>query len=195
MELSIVRGALLAFAFAVLARSCSTSSEFPRAQRSEHELRGRTFRVGFFRFGRESNGMNLWLVPVDERSFQRTLAEPCDLSDWPDRPDSFPESPRVWGVRTDREQGSWARNRRNLERMGRGDPVLVYRNSTSRYAATGRIGPITCTEYIRDEYWDGGPALDVYVVENYDDSIDIDPETVNRLLGYKETFGLKASGA
>jgi hypothetical protein len=42
--------------------------------------------------------MNLWLVPVDERSFQRTLADPVDLSDWDDRPDDFPERARVWAV-------------------------------------------------------------------------------------------------
>lgn len=132
--------------------------------------------------------MNLWLVPVDERSFQRTLAEPVDLSDWPSRPDSFPERARVWGVRTDPEQGSWERNRRNLDRMERGDPLLVYRNSVSRYTATGRVGPMTHTKYIRDEYWDGGPALDVYVLKEYDGSIDAEPEVVNRLLGYEETF-------
>jgi len=132
--------------------------------------------------------MNLWLVPVDERSFQRTLAEPIDLSEWDDRPDDFPEEARVWGVRTDREQGSWERNRRNLERMERGDPLLIYRNETSRYTATGRVGPMAHTEYIRDEFWGGGPALDVYVVDEYDDSIDIEPETVNELLGYEESF-------
>lgn len=132
--------------------------------------------------------MNLWLVPVDEPSFQRTLAEPIDLSGWDDRPDSFPEHARVWGVRTDPEQGSWERNRRNLEWMKRDDPLLIYRNSESRYTATGRIGPIAHTEHIRDEYWDGGPALDIYVVEDYDDSIDVEPETVNRLLGYEKSF-------
>jgi len=132
--------------------------------------------------------MNLWLVPVDEPSFQRTLAEPIDLSDWDDRPDSFPEHARVWGVRTDPEQGSWERNRRNLERMERDDPLLIYRNSESRYTATGRIGPMAHTEHVRDEYWDGGPALDIYAVEGYDDSINVEPETVNRLLGYKESF-------
>jgi len=132
--------------------------------------------------------MNLWLVPVDEPSFQSTLAEPIDLSDWDGRPASFPEHARVWGVRTDSEQGSWERNRRNLERMEYGDPLLIYRNSMSRYTATGRIGPMAHTEYVRDEYWDGGPALDIYVVEEYDDSIDVVPETVNRLLGYEESF-------
>jgi len=132
--------------------------------------------------------MNLWLVPVDEPSFQRTLAEPIDLSNWDDRPDSFPDRARVWGVRTDPEQGSWERNRRNLEQMERDDPLLIYRNSESRYTATGRIGPMAHTEYVRDEYWDGGPALDIYVVEDYEDSLDVEPETINRLLGYEESF-------
>jgi len=132
--------------------------------------------------------MNLWLVPVDERSFQRTLAEPIDLSDWGGRPDSFPERARIWGVRTDPKQGSWKRNRRNLERMEHNDPILIYRNSESRYTATGRVGSLAHTEYVRDEYWDGGPALDVYVVEHYDDSLDIEPKTVNRVLGYEESF-------
>lgn len=49
-------------------------------------------------------------MPLDEPSFQKTLAEPTDLMDWDDRPDSFPDRPRVWGIRTDPEQGSWERN-------------------------------------------------------------------------------------
>lgn len=65
---------------------------------------------------------------------------------------------------------------------------FIYRNSVSRYTATGRVGPMTHTKYIRDEYWDGGPALDVYVLKEYDGSIDAEPEVVNRLLGYEETF-------
>lgn len=132
--------------------------------------------------------MNLWLVPVDERSFQQTLAEPVDLSGWENRPESFPDRARIWGIRTDPEQGSWERNRRNLERMEPGDPLLIYRNSVSRYIATGRIGPMTHTEYIRDELWNGGPALDVYVVEDYDDLIDVEPEVVNQILDYEESF-------
>lgn len=132
--------------------------------------------------------MNLWLVPVDEESYQQTLAQPADLTDWADRPDSFPETARVWGVRTDREQGTWKRNRRNLDRMERGDPLLIYRNSESRYTATGRVGPMTHTKFMRDEYWSGGPALDVYVIEDYDDSFDAAPEEVNDMLGYEESF-------
>ena len=86
--------------------------------------------------------MSLWLVPVDARSFQRTLAQPVDLSDWSERPDDFPDRAREQGVRTDQEQGSWERNRRNLKKMEPGDPLLVYRNSRSRYTATRRVGPM-----------------------------------------------------
>lgn len=127
-------------------------------------------------------------MPVDEPSFQWTLAGPIDLSDWDSRPASFPERARVWGVRTDPEQGSWERNRRNLERIERGDPLLIYRNSESRYIATGHVGPMAHTEHVRDKYWDGGPALDTYVVDGYHDSIDLEPETVNRLLGFEGSF-------
>ncbi|ELZ42019.1 hypothetical protein C463_11436 [Halorubrum californiense DSM 19288] len=72
--------------------------------------------------------------------------------------------------------------------MERDDPLVIYRNSKSRYTATGRVGPMAHTEYVRDQYWDGGPALDIYAIENYDDSIDVDPETINRVLGYKDSF-------
>lgn len=129
----------------------------------------------------------LWLVPVDERSFQQTLNQELDLSDRDEKPESFPDHTRVWGVRTDREQGSWQRNRRNLERMETGDPLLVYRNNTSQYHAKGRIGEFWHTTYIRDEYWNGGPAIDIFAVEEYEE-IDVQPEEVNSVLGYKEQF-------
>ena len=82
----------------------------------------------------------IWLVPVDEPSFQETLDKPIDLSDYPNKPAEFPTHPRVWGVRTDPEQGSWERNRRNLEQMQSGDPLLFYRNSLSEYHAKGQVG-------------------------------------------------------
>lgn len=129
----------------------------------------------------------LWLVPVDEPSFQQTLAEPINLSGAPNKPADFPDEARVWGVRTDPEQGSWERNKRNLERMESGDPVLIYRNSQSRYTATGRVGPFWHTSYVRDEYWNGGPAIDIYAVEEYRE-LTLEPQTVNRVLGYKERF-------
>lgn len=129
----------------------------------------------------------LWLVPVDEESFQETLAKPIDLTDAPAKPENFPDEARVWGVRTDSAQGSWERNKRNLERMETGDPLLIYRNSQSRYTATGHVGPFWHTTYVRDEFWNGGPAVDVYTVEDYREC-DLDRRTVNRILGYKENF-------
>lgn len=129
----------------------------------------------------------LWLVPVDEPSFQRTMAEPIDLTGAPDKPDGFPDEARVWGVRADPEQGSWERNRRNLGRMEPGDSLLIYRNRLSKYTATGRIGPFWHTTYIRDEFWNGGPAIDIYSVDDYEE-VDLSRETVNGALGYKDNF-------
>ncbi|SIR88473.1 hypothetical protein SAMN05421858_4327 [Haladaptatus litoreus] len=129
----------------------------------------------------------LWLIPVDEQSFQRTLDQPIDLSDRDEKPERFPDRTRVWGVRTDQEQGDWKRNRRNLERMETGDPLLVYRNETSQYHAKGRIGEFWQTEYVRDEYWGGGPAIDVFSVDQYEE-IDVQPNEVNTVLDYNERF-------
>jgi len=129
----------------------------------------------------------LWLIPVDERSFQQTMADPIDLSDRDEKPEAFPDEARVWGVRTDPEQGSWDRNQRNLEKMETGDPLLIYRNSTSEYHAKGRIGEFWHSTYIRDEYWNGGPAIDLFSVEGYEE-IDVSNEEVNTTLNYKPSF-------
>ncbi len=72
--------------------------------------------------------------------------------------------------------------------MERADSLLIYRNSMSRYTATGRVGLMAHTEYVRDEYWDGGPALNIYFVEDYDDSLNVAPETINRVRDYEESF-------
>lgn len=129
----------------------------------------------------------LWLVPTDTASFQATLATPIDLTDAPDRPPYFPSRTRVWGVRTDPEQGSWERNKRNLERMESGDPLLFYRNGTGEYRAIGEVGHFWHTTYVRDEYWNGGPAIDVYEVRDYSE-IDLPREEVNDVLNYEESF-------
>lgn len=127
-----------------------------------------------------------WLVPVDENSYQQTLAQPIDLTGWEDRPDNFPEQARIWGVRTDPEQGEWKANKRHLEQMETGDPLLFYRNSKGQYDAAGRIGQFTHTDYVRDKHWNGGPAIDIYTVENYNPDLQISKKQVNQLLGYKE---------
>lgn len=59
-----------------------------------------------------------WLIPADEQSFQETLVEPCDLTQAPNKPDTFPNHARVWGVRTDPDhpEAPWDRNERNLQK-------------------------------------------------------------------------------
>lgn len=129
-----------------------------------------------------------WLIPADEPSYQKTLAQPRDLTAAPRKPAAFPDQARVWGVRTDPEQGSWERNTRNLEQMSPGDPLLIYRNNESHYVAAGRIGgPLWHTKWVRDELWNGGPALDIFHVDEWT-PVNLDPETVNRILDYKENF-------
>ena len=71
------------------------------------------------------------------------------------------------------------------------DPLLFYRNLMSRYTVVGCVGPVARTEYVCNEFWDGGLALDVYVVKGCDDSIDVEPGTVNEMLGYEESFWLQ----
>lgn len=132
----------------------------------------------------------LWLIPADEQSFNETLAKSRNLTPAPDKPDGFPDHARVWGVRTDPEHpdAPWKRNERNLEKMEPGDPLLVYRNSESRYVGAGRIGgPLWHTEWVRDRFWDGGPALDVFHIDRWAE-IDLAPETVNRILEYEDSF-------
>jgi len=74
--------------------------------------------------------------------------------------------------------------------MKPGDSLLIYRNSTSQYHAKGQVGPFWHTTYIRDEFWSGGPALDILAVEEYAE-IDVQPEDVNAILDYEEHFWLQ----
>lgn len=142
---------------------------------------------------------SLFLVPMDEPSYQATVASPVDLGGWTRRPADFPERARVWAVRIDDDHpaGPWPRNRGNWERMEPGDPLVVYRNRDSRYTATGRVGAMQETPYVRDEFWAGGPGTGVYAIEDFDTSLDLAPERLARWLGYDESYyprGLRRVG-
>lgn len=105
----------------------------------------------------------IWQSTVDE-AIDRDVDAVVVTGDVVDRENRYFEAygafeEGVRGVRTDPTQGSWERNRRNLERMEPGDPLLVYRNEESRYTATGRVGPFWHTTYVRDEFWNGEPAM------------------------------------
>lgn len=137
--------------------------------------------------------MALYLVPMDEPSYRATVAEPLDLSDWENRPDDFPATARVWGVRTDPAQDSWERNQQTWERMESGEPLLFYLNGTGEFVAHGRIGVMCETDYIRDEYWNGGPAITVYTVEDYDDSVSVSLDEAKSILSYDDGFVLRGT--
>lgn len=138
-------------------------------------------------------GMALYLVPMDEPSYRATLAEPLDLNGWEDRPADFPVTARVWGVRTDPAQGSWERNRRTWKRMESDEPLLFYLNGTGEFVAYGRIGVMCETDYIRDKYWNGGPAISVYTVQDYDDSVSMSLAEAKSILGYDDGFVLRGT--
>lgn len=137
--------------------------------------------------------MTIYLVPMDEPSYRATLAKPVDLSSWKDRPEDFPITARVWGVRTDPKQGSWERNQRTWEQMEPGEPLLFYLNGTGEFVARGQIGEMYETEYIRDEFWQGGPAVSIYTVEDYDNSVSIKLDDVKSILGYDDGFILRGT--
>jgi hypothetical protein len=128
---------------------------------------------------------SVFFAPVDE-SYRRLLESPIDLTDWDDRPDDFPEEARVWGVRTDPEQGEWSRNRSNWQKMELGDRVFFYRDG--EFFATGRVSAMCETDFVRDRYWPGGPATSIYAVEDYRNSLGLSIDTVNTVLGYKENY-------
>jgi len=69
-----------------------------------------------------------------------------------------------------------------------GDPLLFYRNSKGRYDAAGRVGAMFETEYVRDRYWDGGPAISVFTVEDWNRDVELDRREVNQILEYKKSF-------
>jgi len=70
--------------------------------------------------------------------------------------------------------------------MAEWDPILFYYNE--EYFAQGRVGVMCETEYIRDHYWDGGPAINVYTVESYSEDIELEREKLSELLEYSKNF-------
>jgi hypothetical protein len=131
--------------------------------------------------------MDIWLVPVDE-TFRETLESPVDLTEWVGRTVDFPLFARVLGVRTDSKDGVRERNKQYWESMETGDPILVYRTDRDRYVAFGRVGQKAETRHFLDTYWNDEAAVSIFTVDDYDDSLDLAPETVNDVLGYTEDF-------
>ena len=49
------------------------------------------------------------------------------------------------------------------------------------------MDPFCHARYVRDEFLEGGPTVDIYAVEDYR-GIEIDRQTINRMLGCEENF-------
>lgn len=129
----------------------------------------------------------MWIVPVTP-PFIETLESEIDLTEWGGRTLDFPFFARVLGVRTETVDSDRTRNRQYWESMASGDPLLVYRSDTERYVGFGVIGAKAETTYFDQAYWDDEGALSVFTVTDYDDSLDLEPEQVNAVLDYEETF-------
>lgn len=129
----------------------------------------------------------MWIVPVGP-PFLETLESEVDLTEWGGRTLDFPLFARVLGVRTETVDGDRTRNRTYWESMASGDPLLVYRSDTEQYVGFGRVGAKAETTYFDKAYWDDEGALSVFTVTEYDNTLDLEPEQVNTVLGYEETF-------
>lgn len=129
----------------------------------------------------------MWIVPV-RPPFLETLESEIDLTGWEDRTLDFPFFARVLGVRTEAVDSDRTRNRQYWESMEAGDPLLMYRSDTERYVGFGRVGAKAETTYFDKAYWNDEGALSVFTVTEYDDSVDLEPEQVNAVLDYEETF-------
>lgn len=131
--------------------------------------------------------MGIWLVPINE-TFRQTLESPVDLTRWVGRTIDFPLFARVLGVRTGSRNGARKRTKQYWESMETGDPVLAYWTNRDRYTAFGRVGLKAETRHFLETYWDDEAAVSVFTIDDYDDSLDLDPEAVNDVLGYAEDF-------
>lgn len=77
--------------------------------------------------------------------------------------------------------------------MEPGEPLLFYLNGTGEFVSRGQVGEMHETEYIRDEFWQGGPAVSIYTVEDYDNSVSIRLDDVKSILGYDDGFILRGT--
>ncbi len=141
----------------------------------------------FFKEGIGIITMVMWIVPVDAMLWH-TLESPVNLTEWDGRTIEFPFFARVLGIRTGSEENVWKRNRQYWETMDSEDPLLIYRTDLERYIGFGRVGQKAETTYFGKTYWGDESAASIFTVDDYDDSLDLSPETVNDVLGYEEGF-------
>lgn len=127
----------------------------------------------------DSDGEQVFLVPIDPANFEQTVSSPIDLAAQEDRPDDLPETGdvRLWGV----EDGT--RSVETFERMGPGDLLLFYEDDS--YVGVGRVG-LTFedeAEWASETFWDGAEMGHVFTVTEFA-QLSIPRAAVNRLFDY-----------
>jgi len=129
--------------------------------------------------GASGQGEQVFLVPVDPETFDRTMAEPVDLTDLGDRPEALSglETARLWGV------ANGSRTVETFDRMEPGDLLLFYDDGT--YVGVGRVGHTLEDEagWLSATLWDGEPATHVLTVSDFQ-SVSIPLAAVNTLFDY-----------
>ncbi|MWV38835.1 uracil-DNA glycosylase family protein [Natrialba sp. INN-245] len=133
--------------------------------------------------GTNSSSRDVFLVPFDHGNFERTMADPVDLAEYPEcAPElSGQREARFWGTR----DGS--RNRRTFEQMTPGDLLLFYNNG--QYVSMGRVGKTfdDSEKWVSTTFWGGAPSSLIYTVINYE-SISVPRKAMNKIFGYKSQY-------
>ncbi len=128
----------------------------------------------------------MWIVPI-QSVFLSTLDTKIDMTDWDGRTLEFPFAARVLGVTADAETNNGVHAEQYWDTMAAGDPLLIYQRDRDRYIGFGRLGTKTETTFFDEEYWHAG-AHNVFTVEAYDDTLDVETDEINQLLGYESSF-------
>lgn len=131
----------------------------------------------------QPSGENVFLVSCDPEDFERTVASPVDLGDYPDRPAALDgsEAVRLWGA----PEGT--RNVETFERMQPGDLLLFY--ADGEYVGVGRVGETFEDEagWASEALWSDVESTHVFTVADFT-PVRIGRPAVNALFEYSATY-------
>lgn len=127
----------------------------------------------------QTGGEQVFLVPIDQSNFERTVASPVEPADHPDRPEALPDDGevRLWGA----EDGT--RSVETFERMEEGDLLLFYEGGT--YVGVGRAGTTfeDADGWASETFWDGADREHVFTVTDFA-PLSVSRAAVHRLFDY-----------
>ena len=126
---------------------------------------------------------NVFLAPWDADSFDRTVSEAVDLSEYDDRPEALDAGGevRLAGV------GEGSRNESNFEKLESGDLVLFYEGS--EYVGAGWVGTTfeDSNGWVSETLWDDDERPLVFTVDEFT-PITVSKAAVNSIFGYSESY-------